>query len=373
MQPTIPQNLSPEDLFNMGRQHQSQGMLVDARRLYEDLLKREPRHSQALIMLGSIAYQQGEELQGDAYIDRAIEVVQEHRSHMPGDHGLQANLTNLLFARQRPAEAEEIAARLRFPINPIRSSQAEFMERAESGTARNIPLLLINTVPKSASETIWNQLAEGLGIAQGHLSIAVYPDCCLIPDRLRAAGRGGMIAKEHIPATPFNLQALADHGLTRMIFHLRDPRQVVLSWAHFVRDDVSMRMMGPIWRKIVPPAPVLKGSQEGLVDWCIAHFLPPLIRFIADWRQVGQDPNSGLQITFLSYEQFLAEPSDYFGQALDALGVERDLFNPGAQAEVVHLRKGQVDEWRDVFTKKQKAAAWEAMPKELCKAFGWQK
>ncbi|MEM7171737.1 MAG: hypothetical protein AAF530_16320 [Pseudomonadota bacterium] len=373
MQSTIDRTLSPETLFNMARQHQSQGRLEEAQGFYEELLKQAPGHSQSFIMLGSISFQSGDDVQAAAYLDRAIEVLRNDLVNFPGHYGAQATLTNLLFARQQSAEAQELAAGLQFPINPIRASQEEFLARMTAGRDRGIPLLLINTVPKSASESIWNQLAEGLGIAQGHLSIAVYPDCCLIPDRLRSAQGGGLIAKEHIPATPFNLQVLRDHGVTRLIFHVRDPRQVALSWAHFVRDDVSMRMMGPIWRKIVPPADVLKAGDEGLIDWCIARFLPSLLDFIGGWWRVAQDPQSGLAVTFLSFEQFLDNPQGYMDQALAALGVDKSLYDASAQGETIHLRKGQTEEWREAFTKKQKAAAWEALPKELRNAFGWKK
>jgi hypothetical protein len=36
-----------------------------------------------------------------------------------------------------------------------------------------------------------------------------------------------------------------------------------------------------------------------------------------------------------------------------------------------HFRKGQVDEWREVFTPEQSLAASQAMPADLCARFGW--
>ncbi len=39
---------------------------------------------------------------------------------------------------------------------------------------------------------------------------------------------------------------------------------------------------------------------------------------------------------------------------------------------MVHLRKGQTEEWRGVFTEAQRARAWELIPDDMAKAFGWR-
>ena len=363
----------PERSFILARQLQAQGRLAEARDVYEKLLKKIPNHPQSLTMMASICYQLSEDLQAEAYVDRAIEVYQEALERVPNDVGFRASLMTLLLARGAREKAEQQALGLDLPINAVRASTREFFERSRSGVERGIPLLLINTVPKSASESIWNQLAEGLGIAQGHLSLGLYPDCCLLPHRVMAAVQGGMIAKEHLPATPFNLGLLAHHDIDRIVYHVRDPRQVALSWAHFVKDDISMRLMAPLWRKIVPPAGVLKSDFAVLLDWCIDHFMADLMGFISGWLEVDRDPNQQIKLKFLSFEQFLAEPQAYFNEVLDFVGVERALFAADAEAEVVHLRKGESDEWRAVFTKPQRERAWSLIPREMAEAFGWKR
>jgi tetratricopeptide (TPR) repeat protein len=365
------QSLSPAEAFETGRRFQAEGKLDEAKRHYGQVLINVPHHAEALIMLASVGYQQGDDIQAEAYMDRAIGIYRHVVAQMPENLGVRAPLVNSLLARDRRDEAEQYVRELKLPLNPIRATPQVFMQRRKDGIARGLPPMLINTLPKSASESIWNRLAEGLGLAQSHLSLGLFPDCCLVPARLHSASSGGLVAKEHIPATPFNLQQLAQHGLTKVVFHQRDPRQATLSWAHFVQSDVSMRLMGPIWRKTVPPAEILRAPFPVLLDWCIDRYLPITIDFIRGWTALRDDATQPVEVLFLTFEQFLAEPERYFSQILEFYGIARDAFAAEAEAEVVHLRRGLVDEWREAFTAAQKERAWRQIPAELAEAYGW--
>ena len=367
------QGFALEETFAAAREHQGAGRLDEAKRLYGQIMVRVPHHAESLIMLGSIAYQQGDDIQAEAYLERAIRIHRAVIQQMPKLLRVHASLVNSLLARQHPDEAESCVRNLELPINPIRATMEEFLSRRAQGIQHKLPAMLINTVPKSASESIWNKLAEGLSLAQGHLSIGLFPDCCLIPFRVRTAAEGGLIAKEHISATPFNLEVLAESGLDRMICHLRDPRQATLSWVHFVRDDVSMRLMAPIWRKIVPPLAVPKDDLAKQIDWSIDHYLPHLIAFIRGWVEADEDPGQSIKVLFLSFEEFRAEPAAYFEQVLAFYDIDRRRFAAETEAEVVHLRKGLLDEWRQVFSAAQQKRAWDLIPPDLAERFGWRK
>ena len=353
------------------RQLQSEGQLDAARGIYEALVQKIPDHPQALSMLASIAYQQSHDFEAEAYLDRAIQIYQNVLQLRPNDSAARASLVNFLMARGQTAEAESQIRPLEFPINPVRATHEEYTRRQHAGIDRHIPLILINTVPKSASESIWNRLAEGLDIAQGHLSLCLFPECCLVPARLRAAKQGGLAAKEHLLATPHNLSVLRGFDIERMVVHLRDPRQVALSWAHFVRDDVSMRLMAPIWRRIVPPAETLRADLPDLIDWSIEHFLPQIMDFVSGWTAVADDNDNPMDILFLDFETFLREPGTYFDRLLSFYGLDQTLFQRDTEAEVVHLRKGETEEWRQVFTAAQQARALELIPQDLAKRFNW--
>ncbi len=369
---TPTETLSVRDAFDMARARHLAGALDQARDIYRRILEVMPDHPDAVIMMASIAFRQGDERSGQTYLDRAIDVTRATIQRKPADMGTRAALVNLLLARGRIAEAEALMPDLDIPLNPIRATDEEFAARREACIGKDLPAMAISTVPKSASESIWNKLAEGLGLAQCYLSLGLFPDCCLVPARAAEAARGGVIAKDHIAPTAHNLRALGQAGIDRVIVHHRDPRQAALSWVHFARDDVNQRLMASLWRKIVPPAGVLSRDLGAQIDWCIENYLPLLIGFLVNWRAVDADPDRPVSVLFLSFELFRAEPACYFERALEFYRVPPERFAAEAEAEVVHLRKGQTDEWRGVFTEAQRERAWELIPDDMAEAFGWQ-
>ena len=360
-----------EQVMALAQQHQAAGRLPEARDLFERVLSAAPQHPTVLTMLGSLAYQQGDEALGAAYLDRALDVYSALSGAGPLEPAQSAAHANLLLARGRAAEAEAIMGAATLPLNPVRASAEAFVARRDAARAANLPPILITTMPKSASESIWNRLAVGLSLAQSHVAIGLFPDCALVPHRVGLLAAGGVIAKEHILPTAHNLRALGAHGIARIVVHLRDPRQATLSWAHFVRDDIARRPLAPIWRKIVPPASVLRRDLAATIDWCLEHYLPLLIGFVEDWLQVATGPAGGPEVRCLTFEGFRLAPERYLEGILQFYGIERGRFALNVGAEVVHLRKGALDEWRVVFSRAQRRRANAAIPGALAVAVGW--
>ncbi len=369
---TSTQTLSPPQAYALARSRYEAGALDQAQEICRQVLGTMPDHAGVVVMLASIAFRQGDERSGQTYMDRAIDLSRATIQRQPADLGTRAALVNLLLARDRIGEAEALMPDLDIPLNPIRATEEEFAARREASIGKNLPSMVISTLPKSASESIWNKLAEGLGLAQCYLSLGLFANCCLVPARVAEAGRGGVIAKDHIAPTAHNLRVLGQAGIDRVIVHHRDPRQAALSWVHFARDDINQRLMASLWRKIVPPVEVLSHDLGAQIDWCIENYLPLLIGFLADWRAVDADPDRPVSVLFLSFELFRTEPARYFEQALEFYRVPAERFAAEAEAEVVHLRKGQTDEWRSVFTEAQRERAWELIPDDMAEAFGWR-
>jgi len=163
---------------------------------------------------------------------------------------------------------------------------------------------------------------------------------------------------------------LADAGIDRILVHLRDPRQALLSWAHVVENDVSMRELAPIWRQIMPPATVLDGDMNDVIDWCLDHYLPLLVDFAERW-QWHADNNTSITIHCMTFERFVTDRSAYLGELLDVYGLAA--FHEAAieQASTIHWRRGRVDEWREVLSADQRRRASETLPAALGRRFGW--
>jgi len=351
------------------------GDLVRARKLFEDVRISAPEHPSALTMLGSIAYQQGHEALGDAYVDQALACLSAllDRQSPPDDAGTVAPMVNLLLARGRRQEAEAMAGRLRLPFNPIRADHAGHDRRRRQARARHLPGILLVTLPKTASESLWNAVCAGLSLPQVHLALGLFPDCCVLPYRAHDFRQGGLCAKDHIMPSDHNLASLAEAGIDRIIVHLRDPRQIALSWAHFVHSDVAARMLAPIWRRIVPPQSVLQAGLAAVIDWSIDRFIPLAVEFTQDWLAVARDKR--LKLLFTSFEDYAAAPEAVMAKILRHYGLtSADLDGAAAAgAEVVHWRRGEHDEWRRMFSRRQQRHAASLIPDTLAGEFGWHR
>ena len=365
------QRQAVDQAFAQARASHAAGRLTDAKAAYERVLTMAPGHPQALTMLASICYRLGSDSQADAYLDRAIDIYRAALNESPKMQRLRAGFINLLLARDRVAEAETEIRSLLMPLVPMRADPDEFERIRKNGREKNLPPIMVNTLPKTASESIWNKLARGLGAAQCHVSIGLFPDCCAIPSRVHQLAEGGASSKEHLPATAHNLATLADAGIRRMVMHVRDPRQATLSWAHFVKDEVGKRPLGPLWRKIVPPADVLGCPMKEQLDWHIAHYLPRVVRYIGEWLAVADDPGNDVDIAFMTFEAFKRDPTEYYGKVLDFLDIDRQAFEAEAEAETIHLRKGKTDEWRGVFKPIQRDRASDKIPREMAERLEW--
>jgi tetratricopeptide (TPR) repeat protein len=369
---TTTQSVSLAQAYTMAQTKHLSGDLDGARDVYERIARAKPDHVESLVMLASIAYRQGRDAEGRTSLAKAIDLSRAIVQRNGDDMRSRAALVNLLLAQERQGEAEALVAGLILPLNPMRANPEEFNARRDAGIARGLPTLIISTLPKSASESIWNKLTNGLGLAQCYISLGLFPECCLVPSRVKEAAKGGVAIKEHIGPSEHNIATLHNAGVDRLIVHHRDPRQAALSWAHFARDDVAKRIMGPLWRKIVPPAQVLAGDLPRLLDWCIDRYLPHQIEFLAKWRAVAAQPKPPLAVQFMSFESFIRDPDGYFARALAFYDIPKSAFAADAEAETVHLRKGETDEWRGVFTQAQRERAWALIPPDMAEAFGWE-
>ena len=108
------------------------------------------------------------------------------------------------------------------------------------------------------------------------------------------------------------------------------------------------------------------------IDWHIDNYLPIVISFIEEWVATRDDESTGVAVHFMTFEEFRTDPDAYFESFLDFYGIDHELFAPDAEAEVIHLRKGALDEWREFFTAEQADRAWSLIPAALADEFCWQ-
>jgi hypothetical protein len=236
-----------------------------------------------------------------------------------------------------------------------------------------LPPMLITTMPKSGTYYISKLFTQGLFIDSRIVSHQYFPYDVIRQPELRVFAQGSMVSQDHFGASKINLVHIAKH-VDRMVVHVRDPRQAMLSYVHFLgmpqfrRDEHETRLF------IYPPMPddFYQLDLEARIDWAIDNWLPLLVEWTAEWVTAA-DGLGRPRIKFTRYEDLVADRDRFVRDVLEFFGipVER-YFAPHIEADDdIHFRKGELAEWVMAFTPKQAAAATAKIPASLAKQFGW--
>ena len=236
-----------------------------------------------------------------------------------------------------------------------------------------LPPILITTMPKSGTYYISKLFTQGLFIDSRIVSHQYFPYDVIRQPELRVLAHGNMVSQDHFGASKINLVHIARH-VHRMVVHVRDPRQAMLSYVHYLVTPRFRQTEEETRLFIYPPMPddFYELDLEARIDWAIDNWLPLLVEWTEEWVAAADTHDRPL-IKFTRYEDLVTDRDRFVEDVLEffRIPVER-YFPPSIEPdEDIHFRKGEVAEWMTVFTPKQAAAASAKIPPGLAKQFGW--
>lgn len=247
---------------------------------------------------------------------------------------------------------------------------------------RDMPGILLNTLPKSASIYIWEAIAVGLGMPKMRISGGWFPGDLVVPELVYSLGRGGVVTQEHLDASWRNKVVLSRH-LGKMIVHVRDPRSSALEWAYHqltMKADGLLSALERSPRRYCPDG-FFSMSLTDQIGVQIGAYLPDAVKWVEDWLDAAGDPYFKTEVLIVQYEKFVEDEVAYFDRILDFYGIDKSLwahkpFTPEHADDPLHegqwhFRNARTDEWRDAFTPEQLDEAGAMMPHRLLKRFGW--
>jgi hypothetical protein len=303
----------------------------------------------ALIRAGR-ADQVQDEAEWNASAERALRAAVARSS---GGCGALLALSECLARQRQLSEAQ--AARGSWFQHWIEDGDSRHFRRHQSAACqRRVPAILLIAMMKSASEFIRENLMRALDVPELTLSIETVPRDKMVPSIVRYFAFGGTIARSHMSAD--NLPGLIANGVDRLILHVRDPRQVIVSWVHHMAriSDVEF-----IWSLSTydPPIPMefRVWSFSKQLDWAIRNYMPGQIRWLEDWR-IALEQNRAIPILLTKFEDFAEDQQAFFAKISTFLGVSEinlPATRQQSRAAVRNFRSGNTDEWRDVLTPKQ--------------------
>lgn len=267
-------------------------------------------------------------------------------------------------------------------VKPFKNRYPEILENIDfnwtrrKAIERQIPSIFLITLPKSGSMFIKNNLSKLLNLAQFHMHTGPFINSYLVEQKFPLFVKGGIICQAHVPASEFNLILLKTFEIDKFVVHVRDPRQALLSWTHnveqiFNRGDEGIYRLRLLYQDF--PDEYFNYSFEEKISWQIENYLPLEVKWIEGWLRTSQEPYWKNKMLFTEFVDMSTKPSEVFKKILDFYDInceaEFDFHKP--KKGELHYRKGQIDEWKTIFTDEQIEKASKMMSKNMKKQFAW--
>lgn len=231
--------------------------------------------------------------------------------------------------------------------------------------------IIFNTLPKSGSVYICHTLLQGL--KQGRfirISNDTFPWDTISLNHLKKLVATDGLTQEHFDASDENLNSL-QRLCSKLIIHVRDPRQALISWAHHLNKiQHSEETLDKFLLDL--PQGYFQWNFSDQLDWQIENYLPASIEWIQSWVKASE--RNGIEILFTTYEEFITNRERFFERILDFYSLKplKPALADLPKSEGLHFRKEKVDEWREVLSPEQKELVAQIMPQELLNRFHWE-
>ncbi len=250
-------------------------------------------------------------------------------------------------------------------MNLMYYGDAELTERftqiREENIAKGLPSVVLITQGKSASISISNIFNSGFGLPSFAYSFVDYQ---VIPSWIQDYARGGACYTTHLSPSQQNIISLKESGIDKIIVHVRDPRQAIISTIHHKQSypdqapEISQSGFGT--HNIETQLQALSGIYTDYIDW------------LNGWVDAAKE----LPIHFSVFYKFVENKEKFIQEYLDYYGAPEAYFDYEQATKIqegtdYHLRKGLTNEWRDVMPEKFQKHFSFLLPDHIKEKFGW--
>jgi hypothetical protein len=218
-------------------------------------------------------------------------------------------------------------------------------QRREAARERGLPTFMIAAMPRAASASLTQTLAQSLAMPLLRISLGAFPHYALAPSWLNAVSPGGAVLHDHFGATPENLAVLRAAGVREVFVLVRDPRAAAASYVKWI-DSTGV---GPVGES--PEALALSAFQHGYLPWLQA------------W--IAASNRSDLHVRWIHSRQV---SRDFAGVWRDLLSAHAPLYpalTPFLDVAPAPVRanfvQGDDDRWRTLVGESTRQDMWAAL------------
>ena len=250
---------------------------------------------------------------------------------------------------------------MHIPVDYDPEAIRRIVDLREGNIAKGLPSVVHVTQGKSASIPVANIFNSGFDLPSFMYSLVTED---VIESWATDFARGGACYSTHLRPQRVSIDRLKRAGIKKVIVHVRDPRQAMLSMVHHVT---------------MYPDQLPGLARSGFGNLAIADQIDEMTGFFIDrilWIQGWLDAESDLDILFSTFEDFVHNRDAFTRRYIAYYGDHEEHFSwqdamQAHQGTDQHFRSGRIDEWREVFPKREAEFLTTCIPREMRERFNW--
>ena len=238
-------------------------------------------------------------------------------------------------------------------------------------TKSKIDPFIFSGFPRSASVYVYTSLCRGLKIfGTGGVHGGAFPNFTLSQEGLNFMLKSRGTSHTHLSASKTNvLEIFERYKLKKVLIHIRDPRQVLISWLDWIPKATSADHVQ--FKHYNLPQNYLKLSKKKQLDWLIENWYPKLIKWLLDWINLSENKYKS-KIYISKFEDMKKNETLFFENILNFLNIDKDIFIMPTKPTFEgyrNFRNGKVNTWIDELNKSNINKLKQNTPKKIFEYF----
>lgn len=260
------------------------------------------------------------------------------------------------------------------------SLNSNFRIRQKLARFRNVPPILISTISKSGSTLLPSLLIRKVAMprvnvfCENVITEGSWYDLALNEGAMKEFAKGGALCRQHFAPTNHIMDNIQKYGIDRLVFHIRDPRDCLLSWVFYKEAQLRKSLHPSPLVRLIEPAHFAKLNFEEKVDFYIDTFYCQTLGLMKEWFDAKEQLAGSIEVKITTFEDMVKDKVAFLDDLLQFYQIKGSRVSDFMISQALKFRskpvltkkrEGKRRGWKELFTSKQIEKVNDLMPNSV--------